>query len=163
MNKPVLTAVVAMARNRVIGRDNQLPWYLPADLAHFKRLTVGKPVVMGRRVYDSIGRPLPDRHNIVLSRDRDLRLPGCTVVHDPEEALRAAGAASEVAIIGGEQIYRLFLPQLDVVRLTLVDADIDGDTYFPELPGSWREVSREERAPDERNPHPLCFITLERA
>lgn len=163
MNKPILAAVVAMARNRVIGRDNQLPWHLPADLAHFKRLTLGKPVIMGRRVYDSIGRPLPERHNIVLSRDRSLRLADCTVVHDPEEALRAAGPAGEVAIIGGEQIYRLFLPRLDVIHLTLVDAEIEGDTFFPEPPGRWREVSREHRPADRHNPYALDFITLERA
>ncbi|MFK7601228.1 dihydrofolate reductase [Deinococcus sp. SM5_A1] len=159
---PRLTFVVAMAENRVIGKDGDLPWRLPADLAHFKRLTVGKPVVMGRKVYDSIGRPLPDRQNIVLTRNLEFEAPGCTVVHSPDDALTAA-AAPDIMIIGGEEIYRLYLPQVERVELTLVHAEIGGDTFFPELPGQWTETARRERAADERNPYDLSFLTLERA
>lgn len=151
-----------MAENRVIGKDGDLPWRLPADLAHFKRLTVGKPVVMGRKVYDSIGRPLPDRQNIVLTRNPEFQAPGCVVVHSPEEALKAA-AGPEIMIIGGEEIYRLYLPQVERVELTLVHAEIGGDTFFPELPGQWTETARRERAADERNPYDLSFLTLDRA
>ncbi|CAM3595125.1 dihydrofolate reductase [Deinococcus saxicola] len=160
---PGLTFVVAMAENRVIGKDGDLPWRLPADLAHFKRLTVGKPVVMGRKVYDSIGRPLPDRHNIVLTRNPDFQAPGCTVVHSPDDALEAADNAPDIMIIGGEEIYRLYLPQVERVELTLIHAEIGGDTFFPELPGQWTETARRERAADERNPYDLSFLTLERA
>lgn len=160
---PRLTFVVAMAENRVIGRDGDLPWRLPADLAHFKRLTLGKPVVMGRKVYDSIGKPLPQRHNIVLTRRQGFQAPGCVVVHDPQEALQVAGDVPEVMIIGGEEIYRLYLARADRVELTLVHAQVDGDTYFPELPGGWSETARRERPADERNGHDLSFLTLERA
>lgn len=164
MTRPRISFVVAMAQNRVIGRDNQLPWHLPADLAHFKRLTLGKPVVMGRRVYDSIGRPLPGRHNIVLSRNPDLRIEGCTVVHSPEAAIAAAGAVEEIAVIGGEQIYRLFLPLVDIVHLTEVEADVPGDTFFPELPAAeWKVVAEERRAADEKNPYPLRFVSYARS
>ncbi|WP_309570477.1 dihydrofolate reductase [Deinococcus sp.] len=159
-----ITFVVATTEpRRVIGRDGDLPWRLPADLAHFKRLTIGKPVIMGRKVYDSIGRPLPERTNIVLTRNRDFTAPGCEVVHDPQSALDAAGKAPEVMVIGGEEIYRLYLPQVTCVELTLVHSDIAGDTYFPELPGNWRETARRERPADERNPHDLSFLTLNRA
>ena len=161
--RPCLTYVVAMADNRVIGMDGDLPWRLPADLAHFKRLTVGKPVVMGRKVYDSIGKPLSERQNIVLTRNPAFQAPGCAVVHSPQEALDAAGNVSEIMIIGGEEIYRLYLPQVGRVELTLVHAEIEGDTVFPELPGEWNETARRERAADERNPYDLTFMTLERA
>jgi dihydrofolate reductase len=160
--RPALTFVVAMAENRVIGRDGDLPWRLPADLAHFKRLTVGKPVVMGRKVHDSIGKPLPERQNIVLTRNPDFQAPGCAVVHSAQEALEAAEGAPEIMVIGGEEIYRLYLPQVVRVELTVVHAAIPGDTFFPELPGEWNETARRERAADGRNPYPLTFLTLER-
>ena len=105
-NRPLISFVVAMTPDRVIGRDNQLPWHIPADLAHFKRLTIGKPVVMGRRTFKSIGRPLPQRHNIVVTRDRSYMAEGCTIAHSVEGALSAAGKVSKIAIIGGAQISR---------------------------------------------------------
>lgn len=151
-----------MAENRVIGRDGDLPWRLPADLAHFRRLTVGRPVIMGRKVYDSIGKPLPDRQNIVLTRNPAFEAPGCTVVHSPEEALEAAHDPDPM-VIGGEEIYRLYLSRVTRVELTLVHADIGGDTFFPELPGEWTETARRERAADDRNPYDLTFMTLDRA
>lgn len=159
---PRLVFVVAMAENRVIGRGGTLPWHLPADLAHFKRLTLGHTVLMGRKVYDSIGRPLPERRNLVLSRNPHFQAPGCTVVHSPEQALAVAGTVPELMVIGGEQVYRLFLAQVQRIELTLVHARIPGDTVFPELPGSWHEVARRERPADPKNPHDLSFVTLER-
>lgn len=150
-----------MTENRVIGRDHGLPWRLPADMRHFVALTRGKPVVMGRRCHEAIGRALPERHNIVLSRDRAYRAAGCSVVHDLEAALAAAAPAPEIMIIGGEQIYRLFLPQADCLYLTLIHERIDGDTFFPPLEeAEWRESDRRERAADNDNAYPLTFLTL---
>ena len=124
----IVSLVVAMARNRVIGRDNALPWRLPADLAYFKRVTMGHPVIMGRRTYESIGRPLPGRHNIVVSRNRAFHAPGCTVVGSLEEAWRAAGDADEACVIGGTTLFRETLPIADRIHLTEVEADVEGDT-----------------------------------
>jgi dihydrofolate reductase len=158
-----ISQVVAMAENRVIGRDNRLPWHLPADLAHFKRVTMGKPIVMGRKAFEAIGRPLPGRHNIVMTRNPAYRAGGCTVVHSATEALAAAGEAEEVAVIGGEEIYRQFLPRTDRIHLTIVHAEIPGDTWFPPLDdGYWRTLERHERPADERNPHAMTFLLLGR-
>lgn len=155
--------VVAMDRNRVIGRDNQLPWRLPADLAHFKRVTMGHPVVMGRRTYESIGKPLPGRHNIVLTRDRGFRAPGCTVVHSLDEAWKAAGDAEEVCVIGGSAIFAETLPIADVIHLTEVEAQVPGDTWFPDFDRSeWREVEVARHAADERHAYPMRILRLER-
>ena len=163
MNKPNITMIAAMTENRVIGRDNDMPWHIPADLAHFKRLTLDKPIVMGRKVFESLGcKPLPKRHNIVLSRNPDYEAPGCTLVSSPEQALQAAGAVPEVMIIGGEQIYRLFLEQAHRVHLTLIHAVIEGDTFFPELGPGWRETAREKYAADARSPYDLSFLTFEK-
>lgn len=160
----ILSFVVAMARNGVIGRDNQLPWRLPADLRHFKAITMDKPVVMGRKTFDSIGRPLPGRANIVVTRDPAYRAEGCRVVHSIEAALAAAGDAAEVMIIGGADFYRQLLPRADRIYLTFIDAEFEGDTWFPELdPARWQERSREDHAPDEQNPYPYSFILLESA
>jgi len=156
--------VVAMSRNRTIGRDNQLPWRLPADLAFFKRITMGKPVIMGRHTYESIGKPLPGRLNIVVSGDPDYRAPGCTVAHSMEEAYRAAGNAEEVAIIGGSSIFEAALPRADVIYLTEVDADVEGDVFFPPFDRSqWRETELERHAPDARHAYPFRILRLERA
>lgn len=161
---PLISQVVAMAENRVIGRDNQLPWHLPADLAHFKRMTMGKPIVMGRKAYQAIGRPLPGRHNIVMTRNPAFVADGCTVVGSPAAALAAAGEVDEVAVIGGEEIYRLFLPQTDRIHLTIVHAEIAGDTWFPPLDMTqWDTSERIERDADERNPYRMTFLTLDRA
>lgn len=157
-----LSLIAAMSENRVIGRDNQLPWHLPADLAHFKRLTAGKPVIMGRNVHDSIGRPLPDRLNIILSRNPDLHAPGCVVTHTPQGALAAAGDAPEVMIIGGQQIYELFLPRADTVHLTVVHGHVDGDTVFPPLDSGWEIVQTRTRPADDRNRFAMSFLTYQR-
>ncbi|MCA1804849.1 MAG: type 3 dihydrofolate reductase [Xanthomonadaceae bacterium] len=160
----IISFVVAMARNGVIGKDNQLPWRLPADLRHFKAVTMGKPIIMGRKTFDSIGRPLPGRTNIVVTRDSAYQAEGCLVAHSIEAALAAAGDVEEVMIIGGADFYRQLLPRADRIYLTLIDAEIEGDTRFPELDAArWRERSREQHAPDEQNPYPYSFIVLESA
>jgi dihydrofolate reductase len=158
-----LSIIVAMGSNRVIGNRNALPWHLPADLAHFKAITMGKPILMGRRTHESIGRPLPGRENIVITRNRDYTAAGCTVVHSLEEAVQAAAGHHEIMIIGGAELYRQALPQVDVLYLTRVEGEFAGDAFFPELDDrQWREVERSEHAPDARNPHCYSFITLER-
>ncbi len=161
--KPILSIIVAMAKNRVIGRDNQLPWHLPADLRHFKQTTMGHPIIMGRKTYESIGRPLPGRQNIVITRNPDFQAEGCLVVHSLQEALAAVPEAEEVFIIGGASLYREALPLADRIYLTLVDAEVEGDTFFPELDASeWQEVRRETFAPDEKNPFGYAFIEFVR-
>ncbi|SEJ43834.1 dihydrofolate reductase [Deinococcus reticulitermitis] len=162
--RPALFAVVAhTAKGRVIGQAGAMPWHLPADLRHFRALTLGHPCVMGRKVWDSLGgRALPDRLNIVLTRNPAFRAPGAVVAHSPEAALRAAGDAPEVAIIGGEEIYRLYLPELDRIERTLIHAELEGDTFFPEVGGAWGVVAERERPADEKNRFALTFQTLRR-
>jgi dihydrofolate reductase len=157
-----LSAVVAASDNDVIGRGNALPWHLPADLAHFKRLTLGKPILMGRMTFEAIGRPLPGRRNLVLSRG-GFTAPGVETVTSLPEARALLAGEPELAIIGGAQLYRQALPELDLIHLTRVHCRLEGDAHLPPLPeGEWREVAREERAADDRNPYAMSFITLER-
>lgn len=161
---PRLVAVVAMAENRVIGVDDRLPWRLPADLARFKRITLGKPVLMGRRTFLSVGRPLPGRHNIVLTRDLSWSAAGVTIAHSLEEALAAAGDAPELMVIGGAEIYALCWPLVDRVEMTLVHARPAGDTRLACFDaGEWHEIARERHAADDRHDHDYSFVTLERA
>lgn len=158
-----ISIVVAMAANRVIGRDNQLPWHLPADLQHFKQTTMGKPILMGRKTWESIGRPLPGRTNIVITRDENYEAPGCVVVHSIEAALQTAEQQDEVMIIGGAEFYRQVLPRTDRIYLTRINEDFEGDTLFPELDSSeWQEVERVDCDADEKNPHSYSFIELDR-
>ena len=158
-----LSLIVAMADNHVIGHNNRLPWHLPADLKHFRAITLGKPVLMGRKTWESIGRPLPGRTNIVITRNADYLAADCVVVHSLDEALRAAGSAGEVMVIGGAELYRQALPQADTLYLTLVHGEFEGDTRFPDWrPDDWRETARIDHGPDDRNPHAYSFITLER-
>ncbi len=160
---PRVTLVVAATNDGVIGRDGGMPWHLPADLAHFKRVTMGHPIVMGRRTYASIGRALPGRLNVVVTRDRSFSAAGVTVAHSLDEALSACGDAAEAMVIGGGELYREALPRATRVHLTRIDAELDGDTRFPALdPAVWVETGRDERPPDERNAFPLSFVTLER-
>ena len=152
-----------MSSNRVIGRDNTLPWRLPEDLRRFKRLTMGKPILMGRRTFESIGRPLPGRHNIVLTRQQGFAPAGVSVVPDWESAVAAASDAPELLVIGGEQLYVQALPHAQRIYLTEVHARIDGDAVFPVLePGQWRELERESRPADAAHAYAMSFITLER-
>jgi dihydrofolate reductase len=158
-----LTLIAAMARGRVIGRNNRLPWRLPADLAHFKRLTLDKPIIMGRRTWESLPGLLPRRRHIVISRDPDFRAEGCDRVTSPESALDAAGAVPEAMIVGGAQIYAAFLERATTLALTLVDADVQGDAWFPAWDQTaWREVERSHRPPDAKNAFALDFVRLER-
>ena len=158
-----LSIIVAMTRNRVIGRDNDMPWHLPAELQHFKKVTMGKPIVMGRRTFDSIGRVLPGRKNIVISRDRNFLFAGVTVVHGFEQAVRAAGSAEELMIIGGANLYRQTLDQVERLYITLIHVDLEGDTYFPELnEEDWVQMEKVRREPDEQNEYAMTFLVLER-
>lgn len=126
-----IALIAAMANNRVIGKDNQMPWHLPEDLRHFKQVTMGKPVVMGRRTYESIGKPLPGRQNIVITRNSDMTIPGVTMASSLSEAFDQANVCDELMIIGGGQLYAEALPCADILYLTQISLDVDGDTYFP--------------------------------
>jgi dihydrofolate reductase len=159
----IRSLVVAVARNGVIGRANQLPWHLPAELAHFKRVTMGHPVVMGRRTFQSIGRPLPGRLNIVVSRNLELEAPGCTVVPSLEAAWKAADGAQETCVIGGTTLFREALPIADRIYLTEVEAEVPGDTYFPELDRrEWVEKASTRHEADERHAYSFRIVLLER-
>lgn len=160
---PRITLIAAVARNGVIGRDNALPWHLPADLAHFKRATLGKPMIMGRRTWESLPGLLPHRSHIVVTHDRAYRAEGALVAHSLDEAIALAGGA-EVTVIGGAQLYAQALPLADRLLLTRVDVEAEGDVRFPVLdPREWRELDREDHAADARNPHPYSFVTYARA
>lgn len=152
--------IAAMARNRVIGINNQLPWYLPNDLRFFKAVTMGKPIIMGRKTFQSIGKPLPGRTNIIITRDPDYRADGVVVVHSVDQAIEKATSvaeldgASEVMVIGGAEIYQAVLPRADRLYLTRVEADVDGDAWFPGLVWSqWQQTEREQFAAEGPNPY----------
>jgi dihydrofolate reductase len=158
-----ITLIVAVADSGVIGRDNTLPWHLPDDLKRFKRLTLGKPIVMGRRTFESIGRPLPGRLNIVMTREPNYRGEGVTVAHGVDEAVRAAGAAPEIMVIGGSELFRLFLPLSRRIHLTRVHGDIAGDVTWPALDmREWTVVEREAHSADERHAHAMTFELWEK-
>jgi dihydrofolate reductase len=158
--------IVAMGENRVIGGSGHIPWHLPADFKHFKELTMGHPIVMGRKTFESIGKPLPGRTNIVITRDAAYQHEGVVVVASPEAAL-AEGAASpgndEMFVIGGTEMYKLFLPQAKKIYLTQVHGSFEGDVFFPELSeGEWRLTSSEENKKDEKNPFDFTYLVYER-
>ena len=163
MEKPPITLIVARAQNGVIGRAGKLPWHIPADLKRFKALTMGSVMVMGRRTFDSLPGLLPGRRHVVLTRDRGWSVEGAEVAHDVDEALRLA-RGERVSVIGGAEIFGLFLPLADRIELTEVLADIPGDTTMPDprSSGEWREVSSEDHASEDGRP-PFRFVTLERA
>ena len=159
-----VTLVVAMDLRGVIGRAGGLPWRLPDDLRRFKALTLGKTVIMGRKTYQSIGRPLPQRRNVVLTRDAQFAAPGIEVAASLESALRLCRQETEVMVIGGAEIYRAALPSANKIELTRVEAQVDGDVLFPALdPAGWRETAREFHPADARHVYPMSFSTLERA
>jgi dihydrofolate reductase len=164
-----LALIWAMSQNRVIGRNNALPWYLPEDLKYFKRVTMGKPVIMGRKTWDSIGRPLPGRTNIVITRDRAFTAEGVKVVHSLDEAIRMAenicliNGGDEAVVMGGAEIYALALPKADRLYMTQVHADVHGDAFFPEFDlESWEELGREDFKASVANPYDYSFVVLER-
>ncbi|WP_342647944.1 dihydrofolate reductase [Mucilaginibacter sp. CSA2-8R] len=154
--------VVAIATNNAIGKNNQLLWHLPNDLKHFKEITSGHTVIMGRKTYESVGRPLPKRRNIVVTRQA-IEIPGCEVASSIQEAIAIGRRDSDLYIIGGAEIYRQALPLTDSIYLTIVHQAFEADTFFPEIkPEEWLEVSRENHEPDEKNPLPYSFVTLKR-
>lgn len=158
-----ISFVVAMDKNRIIGANNQLPWNLPADLAHFKRLTLNKPVVMGRKTYESIGRPLPQRRNIIVTRNPDYAAEGCEVFTSLDAALAHLKNEEEVMVIGGGELFTQVLPQASTLYLTIVDAKVDGDVYFPDWNANeWQEVESQFNQADEKNPFNYTFLTLKR-
>ena len=164
----ILSVIVAMAHNRVIGLNNQMPWHLPADLAWFKKNTLNKPVIMGRKTFESIGRPLPNRHNIVISRQiepSDNKISNVSWVKSIDEAISLAQKQQpdEVFIIGGGNIYQQVLPLIDRLYLTHIDAELQGDTYFPDyLPEQWQVIYQEDHQADEKNSYPYQFEILQR-
>ncbi|WP_332695790.1 dihydrofolate reductase [Halalkalibacter lacteus] len=159
----MISFVVAMDRNRLIGKENQLPWHLPADLAYFKRVTTGHTIVMGRKTYESIGRPLPKRKNVVLTRSEGYEAEGCEVVHDIEDVLQMAKQEKECFVIGGTEVFRLFWDYVDRLYVTYIDETFDGDTYFPKIEEEqWEIASVEMGKVDEKNRYPHEFRTYER-
>lgn len=164
---PLVSLVVAAAVNGVIGRENRIPWHLPEDLAHFKRLTLGHPVVMGRKTYESIvamlGKPLPGRTNIVVTRQAAFEAPGCIVASSLDAAFAAARETEEIFVIGGVEIYRLALERADRVYLTRICAAFEGDTTFPALdPAHWRETAREDHPPAGARTFGFVFLRYDR-
>ena len=158
----MLSMIAGMAHHRVIGNGNKLPWHLPADLAWFKKTTMGKPIIMGRKTHESIGIPLPGRQNIIISTNTELRIEGCDVVHSSEAALALVKDAEEAMVIGGALIYELFLPLADRLYLTQVDAEVEGDAFFPdfEAAAKWQVVFQEDHTADDRHAYDYSFQQL---
>ena len=158
----MLNIIVAVSENNVIGRKNDLPWHLPDDLQYFKDKTKGHPIIMGRKNFESIGRVLPGRQNIIITRQLNYAVDGCDVVGSLEEAIQAAQGAEDIFVIGGGEIYKQALPFVDRVYLTRVHADIEGDVYFPELGPEWKDLSAEHHEADERHAHAFTYYVYER-
>jgi dihydrofolate reductase len=165
----IVSLVVAMAENGVIGRDNGLPWRMSSDLKRFKALTIGKPVVMGRKCYDSIGKPLPGRPNIVITRNADFAAEGIIVAHTLDEALAVAGheaevlGADEICVIGGGEIYRQAMAGAGVLKVTHIEAAIEGDTYFPDIdPDAWQPTAQEDVPKGEKDDYSSRFVVYRR-
>ncbi len=160
----VISIIVAMDENGVIGKNSKgMPWHLPADLKRFKEITTGKPVIMGRVTYNTIGKPLPNRQNIVLTRDPAFSAPGVEVARSVDEAIEKAKQAEEIMVIGGANIYKQFLPLVGRLYVTRIHAAFEGDTYFPKVNwDEWREITRESHEPDGKNPYPYTFLVYER-
>lgn len=161
---PLISIIVAMTPDRVIGRDNALPWHLPADLKHFKAVTMGKPIIMGRRTWESLPGLLPGRRHILITRNTGYRAEGAEIAHSLEQAIELAGGVEEIMIVGGAALYAQALPLADRIYLTLVEADVQGDAHFPDYDESqWREIENEPHSADDRNPFAYSFRLLERA
>lgn len=158
-----IAIIVATDNRRLIGKDNDLPWKLSADLQYFKRVTMGKPLVMGRKTHESIGRPLPGRKNIVITKDASFTAEGCVVVNSIEAALHECADVEEVMVMGGASLYEQFLPLATKLYLTKVHADLDGDTWFPEWDEQqWREIAREDHSADDKNQFDYSFLLYEK-
>jgi dihydrofolate reductase len=153
-----------MSENRAIGKDNQLLWHLPIDMQHFKNITMGKPILMGRKTHQSIGRPLPGRMNVVITHDTNFEANGCVVVHSIESALDAVKDHDEICVIGGADLYRQMLPYVNRIYMTIVHHTFSADTFFPELNLSeWDEVERKINQPDDKNKYACEFLILDKA
>ncbi len=162
----MISMISALAKNRTIGKKNALPWHLPADLKHFKEKTTGKTIVMGLNTFKSVGeRPLPNRKNVVLTDDKNYQAPtGVVLAHSIDEVLEMTKNDGEIMISGGAMVYKQFLPMADRLYLTYIDHDFDGDIFFPEFDmNEWKEVSRENHEPDEKNKYKYSFVVLDRA
>ena len=158
----IVTIVVAIADNYAIGKNNQLLWHMPADLKHFKQITTGHTVIMGRKTYDSVGKPLRNRRNIIITR-QDITIEGCEVVKSIDDALALSANEEEVFIVGGAEIYKIAMDKTDRIYLTIIHHSFDADTFFPEIDCmKWKETAREDHQPDEKNKFPYSFITLDR-
>lgn len=161
--KRLISIIAAMGNKQVIGFKNRLPWNLPADMEHFRQLTMGKPVVLGQKTFESIGKLLPGRTNIILTLDKSFNPSGCIVAHSIEEALSLTKDFPEVMICGGASIYRQFLPLAEKMYLTLIKGDFEGDVYFPEFNwNDWEEIERIDNQPDKNNSYPYSFVVLQR-
>ena len=159
MSRPLLSLITAMDSNRVIGKNNSLPWHLPADLAYFKQTTMGKPVIMGRKTFDSIGKALPGRKNIVLTRDYSFEAPDCEIATDIDQAMSKVDGSLEVMLIGGASLYEQTIHSADIIYLTLIHHEFNGDTWFPEInPIYWKLESRDDFERDEKNQFAYSFL-----
>jgi dihydrofolate reductase len=158
-----LSIIVAMAQNRTIGVNNTLPWHCPEDLKHFKQLTMGHSMIMGRKTFDSIGRPLPGRTTVVVTRDRNLTIEGCLIAHSLLEAFALCANDPEVFVVGGAEIYAQAMAHVDTLSITEIQQDVDGDAHFPEVDrDTWQEVSREVRKQETPQPLKYHFVTYHR-
>ncbi len=163
MSRPHLSILVAMASNRTIGIDNRLPWRCPEDLKHFKALTMGHHMIMGRKTFDSIGKPLPGRTTVVVTRNRELNIDGCLVAHSLPEAVSACAGDEQVFVVGGAELYAQALPLADTLYITEIQLDVDGDAHFPEFQQEeWQEVAREARQQEQPQPLRFHFVTYQR-
>ena len=159
----IVSIIVAMDINRVIGKDNQLPWRLPRELQYVKKTTMGHPIILGRKNYESIGRPLPGRRNIILTRDENFSAEGCEIAHSIEEVYKLCENEEEIFIFGGEQIYKLFLEDTDKLYVTVIHHEFEGDTFFPEIDWTkWKEVFVEQGITDEKNPYEYYYHVYDR-
>jgi dihydrofolate reductase len=163
VTSPIITLIAARARNGVIGRNNQMPWKIPGEQAYFKRMTMGSPIVMGRKTWESLGRALPGRHNIVVTRNPAFTATGADVVSSLDDALKIAGDVEQIFVIGGAQLYAAAMPRANRILLTEIDADFDGDTFMPALDrNKWRETSREVHPPTTERPFSYSYVVYER-
>jgi dihydrofolate reductase len=160
----MISFIVAMDKHRVIGKNNQLPWHLPADLKFFKKVTMGHPIIMGRKTHESIGKPLPGRENVIVTRNLNYHSDGCLVIHSVEELLQyAQGKQEEVFVIGGAELFKEVFPYTDRLYLTQIDEEFEGDTYFPEFHlNEWILLSQEKGIKDEKNPYDYSFNIYKR-
>jgi len=161
--KMIISFIVAMGKNREIANKGDLPWHMPADLKFYRAKTKGKTVIMGRKTLDSMKRPMPDRVNIVMTRDKNFKAEGCIIVHSVDEALKASGNVDEVMVIGGADIFKLFFPKANRIYLTKIGGTFEADVFFPEFDiKEWKETGYEEHEKDAENPYDYVFLTLER-